>query len=244
MRHSSSALLTRCMLPALFCAATLSACGAVGPESGVGVSAGGVIVFPPAAGTAVFTALIDGKTQAIASATVAADGTYRLPLPNTPTLPSGSNLDTLPTLPSVLPDQVQGVQCSGEPVASTPHARVLVLSGGTFSADGTGGAVTGQLLPASAAISNRLTSQDILITTRTHAYADRDVRLTGTLNCTFARTDGSTVGGTVQVNYDLKHGWNTLETRTGQPALDAPIVTVTSSQTLANVNWRYLPVTP
>lgn len=244
MRRPPSALLTRCLLPALMCVATLSACGAVGPESGVRVSASGVIVFPPSAGTAVFTAFVDGKTQAVASATVAADGTYRLPLPNMPTLPSRSNLETLPTVPSVLPDQVQGVQCSGEPVASTPNARVLVLSGGTFSAGAAGGAVTGQLLPASAAISNRLTSQDILITTRTYAYADRDVRLTGSLNCTFTRTDGSTVGGNVQVNYDLKRGWNTLETRTGQPALNAPIATITSSQTLANVNWRYLPVTP
>lgn len=244
MRRPPFALPTRSLLPALLCAATLSACGAVGPESGVGVSVNGVVVFPPSRGTAVFTALIDGQAQAIASAPVAADGTYRLALPATPRLPSRSNIESLPTVPSVLPDQVQGVECSGEPVASTPNARVLVLSGGTFSADGAGSAVTGQLLPASAAISNRLTSQDILITTRTHAYADRDVRLTGTLNCTFTRSGGSMLGGTVQVNYDLKHGWNTLETRTGQPALNAPIATVTSSQTLASVNWRYLPVTP
>ncbi|UQN05955.1 hypothetical protein [Deinococcus sp. QL22] len=244
MRRPPSALLTRCLLPALLCAATLSACGAVGPESGVGVSASGVIVFPPSAGTAVFTASIDGQAQAIASAAVAADGSYRLALPTTPRLPSRSNLENLPTVPSVLPDQVRGVDCSGEPVASTPNARVLVLNGGTFMPTSAGGAITGQLMPASAAISNRLTSQDILITTRTHAYADRDVRITGTLNCTFTRADGSTVEGTVQINYDLKHGWNSLETRTGQPSSDAPIATVTSSHTLANVNWRYLPVTP
>ncbi|ANE43675.1 hypothetical protein SU48_07740 [Deinococcus puniceus] len=210
----------------------------------MGVSAKGVVVFPPSAGTAVFTASVDGRAQAIASAAVAADGSYRLALPSLPSLPSRSNLEVLPTVPSVLPDQVSGVECSGEPVASTPNARVLVLSGGTFSADGAGGAVTGHLMPASAAIGNRLTSQDILITTRTHAYADRDVRLTGTLNCTFTRADGSTLEGSVQVNYDLKHGWNSLETRTGQPSVNAPIATVTSSHTLANVNWRYLPVTP
>jgi hypothetical protein len=235
------ATLPRCLLPALLCAALLSACGTAAPEDTYGATIGGVIVFPPAAGTAVFSAYFDGQAQAIASATVAADGTYRLALPATPRLPSRSNLEALPTVPSILPDQVRGVQCSGEPVSSTPNARVLVLNGGTFSA---GGAVTGQLLPASAAISNRLTSQDILITTRTHAYADRDVRFTGTLDCTFTLNNGSLVGGSVQVNYDLKRGWNTLETRTGQPSLNAPIATVTSSQTLANVNWRYLPVTP
>ncbi|MFB9992408.1 hypothetical protein ACFFLM_10570 [Deinococcus oregonensis] len=244
MRRPPSALLIRCLLPALVCAATLSACGVVGPESGVGVNVSGVIVFPPTAGTAVFTASVDGQTQPIASARVAADGSYRLSLPALPTLPSRSNLEALPTVPSVLPDEIQGVACSGEPVSSTPNARVLVLNSGTFSSDSAGGAVSGQLIPASAAVSNRLTSQDILITTRTYAYADRDVRLTGTLNCTFTRTDSSTVGGTVQVNYDLKHGWNTLETRTGQPSLNAPIATVTGSQTLANVNWRYLPITP
>ncbi|THF68564.1 hypothetical protein E7T06_15800 [Deinococcus sp. Arct2-2] len=244
MRRPPATLLPRCLLPALMCAALLSACGTAAPQDMDGASVGGVIVFPPAAGTAVFSAYFDGQAQAIASAKVASDGTYRLALPATPRLPSGSNLEALPTVPSVLPDQVRGVQCSGEPVSSTPNARVLVLGGGTFSADGAGGAVTGQLSPASAAISNRLTSQDILITTRTYAYADRDVRLTGTLNCTFTRTDSSTVGGSVQVNYDLKRGWNTLEIRTGQPSLDAPIATVTSSQTLANVNWRYLPVTP
>jgi hypothetical protein len=243
MTRPPVALFARRLLPALACAALLSACGSASVENVAGVSVGGVIVFPPIAGTAVFMADVDGQARAVATATVAADGTYRLGLPAAPSLPSRSNLETLPTVPRVLPDQIRGVGCSGEPVSSTPNARVLVLSGGTFSADGVGGPVMGQLLPASAAISNRVTSQDILITTRTHAYADRDVRLTGILNCTFARNDGSTLGGTVQVNYDLKRGWNTLEIRTGQPELAAPIVTVASSQPLTDVNWRYLPVT-
>lgn len=240
MTRPLSFLPTRFLLPALLCAAALSACSSAAPEDAYGATTGGMIVFPPTAGTAVFTASTNGHIQNVASATVAADGTYRLGLPAVPNLPSQSNLEALPTVPSVLPDQIRGVQCSGEPVSSTPNARVLVLNGGAFSV---GGAVTGQLLPASAAISNRLTSQDILITTRTHVYADRDVRLTGTLNCTFARNDGGSLGGTVQVNYDLKRGWNTLEIRTGQPDLMAPITTVASAQTLTDVNWRYLPVT-
>jgi len=243
MMRSLSALFARRLLPALMCAAALSACSSVAPEDAYGASIGGVIVFPPSAGTAAFTADVNGQAKAVATATVAADGTYRLGLPAAPSLPSRGNLEALPTVPRVLPDQIRGVQCSGEPVSSTPNARVLVLNGGTFSADGAGGAVVGQLLPASAAISNRLTSQDILITTRTHAYADRDVRLTGTLDCTFTRNDGGTLGGSVQVNYDLKRGWNTLEIRTGQPELGAPIVTVTSAQALTDVNWRYMPVT-
>ncbi|MDB5046108.1 MAG: hypothetical protein JWQ08_2158 [Deinococcus sp.] len=244
MTRPPTLLLARYLLPALLCAATLSACSSAAPEDVDAATIGGVIVFPPMAGTAVFTAYRDGQAQAVTSARVGANGTYRLDLPAVPQLPSRSNLDSLPTVPSVLPDQIRSVSCSGEPVASTPNARVLVLSGGTFSPDDAKGMVTGQLTPASAAISNRLTTQDILITPRTHAYADRDVRLTGTLNCTFARTDGSVVGGTVRVNYDLKRGWNMLETRTGQPDVTAPIATVTSSQTLANVNWRYLPVKP
>ena len=218
MNASLPALLAGLILAAPSCAPRPT------PDSAQG---GGSVIFPPAAGTAVFSG--PAGTD-VARAAVTASGRYDLTLPPGPTLPAAAPtlLDLLgPALP-----EGTAATCQGALTTDPPAARLLVLSGGRYLI---GAQVTGTLRPAPQAIG----TQQVQVTTRQFVYSDRAATLGSAQTCTFT-SGGLTVPGTLRVRPTLRRGWNILETRLelGPDRLNAD---VTDAATGATVDWLYRP---
>ncbi|GAA0520989.1 hypothetical protein [Deinococcus depolymerans] len=212
------------LLAGLILAAGLSCASRPTPDSAQG---GGSVIFPPAAGTAVFSG--PAGTD-VAQAAVTASGHYGLTLPPGPPLPAAAPtlLDLLgPALPEGM-----AATCQGTLTTDPPTARLLVLSGGRYLI---GSQVTGTLRPAPQAIG----TQQVQVTTRQFVYSDRAATLGSAHPCSFTR-GGLTVPGVLRVRPTLRRGWTVLETRLelGPDRLNAD---VTDAATGATVDWLYRP---
>lgn len=217
-------------------AAFLSSCGGLTPIS---AQVGGTIIYPPAAGEAVFSGLVGGSVRDFTRAAVAANGTYTLNLPANPPLPAYGNASSLTANLNTLPGEFSSVQCGGQSNVTNPYARVVMLSEGRYLI---GGQVSGQLTPATGVVGGQLQPQESsVITVKSQVYSDRDVALKATLSCTYTRPDGTTQAGSTQVDYALVRGWNTLETQTVKSSTATALATTSTSHPLTDVDWRYTP---
>lgn len=219
-----------------------------GPQSATspvssGAEVSGEILFPPAAGQVVFEGNAGSFSFALVTFPVRADGLYTVNLPAPSRLPSSGNTNILPLLPDLHLFGLVAASCgaapqANDPKASDPSARLVLVSRGSFLLAGKG---TGQLLPAAQAIGG-LTAQELMTVMRQYAYADRDVRVSGTLNCTYKTSGGGTVGGIIKADYQLKRGWNVLVSQTYRASPAGPLSTSLSVGSAAvSVQWRFWP---
>jgi hypothetical protein len=219
------------LLP-LLAGLTLLAGVSCGSRSGPpGTQGGGTVIFPPAAGTAVFSAQTGPAGTDVVQAAVTASGRYGLTLPPDPTLP-----DTAPTLLDLLGPALPGgtlAACQGALTTDPPAARLLVLSGGRYLI---GAQVTGTLRPAPQAIG----TQQVQVIIRQFVFSDRAATLGSDQTCTFTLA-GQTLAGTLRVRPSLRRGWNVLETRL-ELGPDRLTFDVTDAGTDATVDWLYLPL--
>lgn len=228
------AAVSRLLLSAVL-AASLSACA--GQPSPAAVQVSGTVIFPPAAGVAVFTARVAGQDRDVAQASVTAAGKYHLTLPADLTL-------TAQSTPDLLGDSVrsafQNVTCQGPLVMEPPSGRTVTIRGGRFLI---GGSVTATLTPALQAIGLQvpLSPQDASIRARQLVLSDRALTLTAAQTCTFQQGD-RTLPGTLEVNETLRPGWNVLET-TVQVRGSSVSVSLDAADPLTPVDWLYLPRT-
>ncbi|GAA5437310.1 hypothetical protein ACMT4L_04595 [Deinococcus sp. A31D244] len=221
-----------CLLSAAL-AVTISACA--GQSSPAPAPVSGSVIFPPAAGLAVFTARIGGQDRDVAQASVTADGAYRLTLPGTLTLTEAAAPDLLSVS---VRSTYQTVTCQGPLTLQPAAARTATISGGRFLI---GGSVTAALQPALQAtgLQSPLSPQDASIRARQFVYSDRAVTITASQTCTF-RQDDRTVPGTLDVHETLLPGWNILET-SAQVRANTVSVRVSAAGPLTPVDWLYLP---
>ena len=237
--------------PLLGSVLALVACS--GPQSATlpvssGAEVSGEILFPPAAGQVVFEGNAGSFSFALVTFPVRADGLYTVNLPAPSRLPSSGNTNILPLLPDLHLFGLVAASCgaapqandpkANDPKASDPSARLVLVSRGSFLL---AGKVTGQLLPAAQAIGG-FTAQELMTVMRQYAYADRDVRVSGTLNCTYKTSSGGTVGGIIKADYQLKRGWNVLVSQTYRASPAGPLSTSLSVGSAAvSVQWRFWP---
>ncbi|MBZ9749582.1 hypothetical protein K7W42_01765 [Deinococcus sp. HMF7604] len=211
--------------------AGLFACSAYAPPA----QGGGTVIYPPARGEVILTAVLDGAERDIVRGAVEAGGAYTLTLPSPP-----PQVGTLAEELTAFPAAVQGAQCRGAPILSPPTARLLLLRAGRFLASGQ---VAGRLNPATSAVTLQASPVNVVLTTRQFLYADRPATLSGARTCTVTLSGGQAVPGRVQAALTLARGWNTLVTRTEQTSA-AVTVSLSASAALSGVDWQYLPGTP
>ncbi|GGS24587.1 hypothetical protein [Deinococcus knuensis] len=220
---------------AAFLSACLSACA--GQPTPAAAQVSGTVIFPPAAGVAVFTARVNGQDREVAQASVTAGGTYQLTLPADLTL-------TAQATPDLLGDSVRGtfqsVTCQGPLTTQPAAARTVTVSGGRFLI---GGSVTATLTPALQAIGLQapLSPQDASIRARQLVLSDRALTIAAAQTCTFRQGD-RTLQGTLDANETLRPGWNVLETTVRVQGVSVS-VSIGAADPLTPVDWLYLPST-
>lgn len=198
----------------------------------------GIIIYPPAAGEAVFSAVVGAQVIDLARAPVSAAGEYAVTLPAAPPLPAASNATAMHVTLAALPGEFRGVQCTQLPSVSDPAAHLVYLTAGRYLIRG---AVTANLSPVTSVLGSGLANQMQVSTQRTTTFADRNLSVRGTLNCTFTRQNGTPTNGTLTVDVALTAGWNVLETRAAVTD-GVPAVTLSSAPATGSADWRYLPV--
>ncbi len=218
----------------------LEACGTSNSAT-IASTTKGTVIYPPAAGKAYFSAVIDGQVSDITSADVSKYGEYNLALPTSPPLPTTANIHTLYQTVIGLPSTFESLQCMGQPSISDLGAKTVLLNGGRYVV---GSQQTGRLGLLAGLLGGEFRPQDVTQTLSTQVYTDRDVNVVGILKCTITLTKGSTLSGQSEINYSLKHGWNLIETRTEQLDAANPIVIKSTSVALSGITWRYIPSLP
>lgn len=175
-------------LVGLLLVGTLMACqgGLTGQGTGDLTAVSGEIVMPPAAGVAEFMAFTGQGSYSLAKAAVDRSGHFALNLPGPSRFSAQANTNILPVTPSAELVEFKQFSCPQRPAPSDPAARVVLVKPGSYRLNGR---VTGQLWPASLIVGGASDRPEV-VTTETHAYADRKVAVRGVLTCTLQRRDG------------------------------------------------------
>lgn len=214
----------------------LTACNLC-PPTATTAQVSGTVIYPPATGTAHFSAEVNGVSVVIASGLVSASGAYSVTLPARPPLPVGGNTSGLVNPVQALTGEFSSMQCSGQPTFSDPQARTVMLNAGNYEV---GGQNIATLTPVINVLGASLDLTPHTVAQRVYTYTDRNLTLSGTLNCSFSLRDGSTLRGPLTVGGGMNTGWNILETRAVFDASGLQVV-VTATPTLSSLDWRYVP---
>ena len=225
----------------LACSLLLGACSHQGEPSSIfaapAAQVSGEILFPPAPGKVLLQADAGGAAFGLVQFAVRQDGQYAVTLPAPAHLPAAGNTGILPLLPDIQLLGFASGSCASRPVPSVPEARVVLVRRGQFEA---GGRVLGQLLPAAQATGSGGPQDGLRLEVRQYAYADRDVQVSGVLECAYQTAVGQALPATIRVNYRLQRGWNVLNSETTVTATQAT-TTLSAQSASASVQWRYWP---
>lgn len=211
----------------------LASCGYAPATATQAVSIKGFLVLPPESGALTFTAQVDGQEQHIASAVVQKNGAFTVHLPAQVALPKQANIQDIPVQPELKPLNAQNFQCDHQAQTSNHQARVVLLNTGRFMSKS--GKVLGGAVPGTTAVAGAKAH----FSTYVYAFSDRAVRVGGRLACRYSK-NGQMYKASINVQYNLKPGWNVLLRKSEFNSRSNEVTTVAS--TVANqpaMNWRY-----
>ncbi|WP_291424932.1 hypothetical protein [Deinococcus sp.] len=228
------------LCPLLLCG--LTACGGGSPgTAAAGVASSGVegaVLYPPSTGTV--TLEFDMGAQQLRPLVhfpVDRRGLYTITLPVPPQLSAGGQAEVLPLLPALDLLGFSRSQCPGGLKLSDSAARFAVVSSAYFVPTGAATAATLRLAGQAMAGQNTQT----INLWRQYAYADRTVHLSGTQTCTLSRSDSSSQSAQIDVDYQLRQGWNVLVIQTVQDGTAPLTGRATVASGLSGVQWHYVP---
>ncbi len=228
----------------------LTACGGGGSQTGntaAGVASSGVegaVLYPPSTGTVTFEFDVgDQQLRPLVHFPVDQRGLYTITLPAPPQLSAGGQVGLLPLLPALDLLGFSRSQCPGGLKSSDPAARFAVVNSAYFVPTGATTAATPATLRLAGQAMAGQNAQTINLWHQ-YAYADRAVSLSGTQDCTLSRSDGSSQNAQIDVNYQLRQGWNVLSIQTVQDGTGPLTGRATVASGLGGVQWRYVPPSP